>query len=90
MPQFTDTMGEISPGIVGLTISMIMFAAAIPSALAGPPGDKYGRVIVIGAGAALFAIGGVLQASALSLPQFVAGRVLAGVGQGIFLGLMNV
>ena len=90
MPQFTDTMGDISPGVIGLTISMIMFAAAVPSILAGPPGDKYGRIFVIGAGAALFGIGGVLQASAMSLPQFIAGRVLAGVGQGIFLGLVNV
>ena len=90
MPQFRHTVGDISPSITGLTVSAVMFAGAIPSSLAGPPADKYGRMPVVAVGAALFAIGSVLQASALSLAQFIVGRVFAGAGEGVFLGVLNV
>ncbi|KAK5116239.1 hypothetical protein LTR62_008566 [Meristemomyces frigidus] len=90
MPQFRAVVGEISPSMVGITVSVVMFAGAIPSSLAGPPADKYGRMPVVIVGAILFAIGALLQAAALSLAQFIAGRVLAGAGEGIFLGVLNV
>ncbi|TKA78122.1 hypothetical protein B0A55_02721 [Friedmanniomyces simplex] len=90
MPQFTETMGEISPSLLGFTVSVIMFAGAIPSFFSGPPADRYGRVAVVAAGAVSFAIGAVLQASAQSLAQFITGRVFAGAGEGLFLGVMNV
>ncbi|KAK3075305.1 hypothetical protein LTR53_001506 [Teratosphaeriaceae sp. CCFEE 6253] len=90
MPQFKETMGEISPGMLGFTVSVIMFAGALPSFLSGPPADKYGRLAVVAAGGVSFAIGAVLQASALSLAQFIAGRIFAGAGEGLFLGVMNV
>ncbi|KAK4891568.1 hypothetical protein LTR27_009899 [Elasticomyces elasticus] len=90
MPQFTKTMGEISPGLLGFTVSAIMFARALPSFFSGPPADRYGRLAVVAAGAASFVVGAVLQASAMSLTQFITGRVFAGAGEGIFLGIMNV
>ncbi|KAK0934153.1 hypothetical protein LTR29_014267 [Friedmanniomyces endolithicus] len=90
MPQFTETMGEISPSLLGFTVSVIMFAGAIPSFLSGPPADRYGRLAVVATGAVSFVVGAVLQASAFSLAQFIVGRVFAGAGEGLFLGVMNV
>jgi len=72
MPQFVDTMGEISPSMIGFTISVILLGGAVPSVFAGQLADRYGRLAIINAGAIIFLIGCVLQASALSLPQFVS------------------
>jgi MFS family permease len=90
MPQFRATVGDISPSTVGLTVSAIMFAGAIPSSLAGPPADKYGRTLIVAIGAFFFGVGAILQGAALSLAQFIAGRIFAGAGEGIFLGVLNV
>ncbi|KAK5113467.1 hypothetical protein LTR85_010895 [Meristemomyces frigidus] len=90
MPQFRDTVGSISPTVVGVTISMILLTGAVPSLFAGQLADRYGRLAVISAGAAGFGVGSMLQATSYTLGQFIAGRAIAGLGEGSFLGVMNV
>jgi MFS family permease len=90
MPQFAAIVGEQSPTVIGITISSIMFGGAISSVFAGQLCDRFGHLLGIGSGACVFTIGSVLQASSLSLGQFVTGRVVAGIGEGIYLGLLNV
>lgn len=90
MPQFRASVGSISPTIVGLTISIILLSGSIPSLFAGQLADRYGRLAVISAGAVGFGIGSLLQASSYTLGQFIAGRAIAGLGEGAFLGIMNV
>ncbi|KAK6439873.1 hypothetical protein LTR95_003905 [Oleoguttula sp. CCFEE 5521] len=90
MPQFVEVMGPQPPTIIGLTISMILFGGALSSPFAGQLANKYGHPRIITAGAAAFALGSVLQASASSLGQFIAGRLVAGLAEGIYLGLLNV
>lgn len=90
MPQFTTTMGPITPSVIGLTISTILLGGAAPAFFAGQLADRYGRLAVVAAGAVGFAAGSVMQASSYSLGQFIAGRAVAGIGEGAFLGVMNV
>ncbi|OQO05685.1 hypothetical protein B0A48_09778 [Cryoendolithus antarcticus] len=90
MPQFVEVMGPQPPTIIGLTISIILFGGAFSSPFAGQLANRYGHPRVIAAGAAAFASGSILQASALSLGQFIAGRLVAGLAEGIYLGLLNV
>lgn len=45
--------------------------------------DRYGRLKSILIGCALMIIGGAIQASSFSLGQFIAGRIISGIGNGL-------
>ncbi|KAJ9141814.1 General substrate transporter [Pleurostoma richardsiae] len=88
--QFDQSIGHLSPSLLGFTVSLIMLTASVPSVFAGHLADKFGRLRIIQAGAALFAVGAALQGTSHQLGQFLAGRALAGLGEGIYLGNMSV
>ena len=90
MPQFETTFGHLSPGLRGLTVSIVMLAGVFPSFYAGQLADRFGRLSVISAGAAILTIGCLLQASASRLPVFILGRALSGVGQGTWMSALAV
>jgi len=90
MPQFTASVGSLTPTIHGFTVSLIMLTGAIPSVFAGHLADRLGRLRIMVLGAVMFALGAVLQGSAQSLGQFLAGRALAGLGEGVYLSIMAV
>lgn len=108
MPQWNSIMGDISPTLIGVTVSMIMIGGVIPSFFSGQLSDKYGRLAMMGLGGSTFTIGCILQAASFQLGQFskscllkedvqmllnfwaVAGRLVAGIGEGIYLGTLNV
>lgn len=52
-------------------------------------GDKLGRKRTLWCGAAISAIGAVLQAAAYSFPQLMLGRVVNGIGNGKRRGYMT-
>jgi MFS family permease len=90
MPRFNQSIGHLSPSLLGFTVSLIMLTGALPSVFAGQLADRFGRLKIIIAGAALLGVGAVLQGSANSLPQFLVGRALAGFGQGVYLSNVSV
>ncbi|KAI1497867.1 general substrate transporter [Biscogniauxia marginata] len=90
MPQFTESIGRLSSTILGVTVSMIMLTGTFPAVFAGHLADKMGRLSVIAPGALLFGIGALLQGTAYSFAQFLAGRAVGGFGQGMFLSNISV
>lgn len=86
MKQFSTSLGELSATVRGITVSMILLTGIIPALFAGQLADKYGRLRVILPGAALFGLGALLQATSFGLGQFILGRAVSGIGQGVFLG----
>lgn len=90
MPQFISTVGQLTPTIHGFTVSLIMLTGGIPSVFAGHLADRFGRLKVVMLGAVLFILGAVLQGSAGSLGHFLAGRALAGLGEGVYISVMAV
>ncbi|KAF2147921.1 hypothetical protein K461DRAFT_272114 [Myriangium duriaei CBS 260.36] len=90
MPHFQSTFGQLSPFMSGLTISIIMLAGAFPSIYAGQLGDKFGRLRIIMAGIMLFVLGVILQGSAFQLPMFIVGRVVGGIGMGMWMPTAGV
>ncbi|OLN88781.1 putative polyol transporter 2-like protein 1 [Colletotrichum chlorophyti] len=90
MPQFAGSVGTLSPFLVGFTVSLIMLTGGFPSVFAGHLADRFGRLKMNLAGAFLFGVGVLLQGTSKDLPQFLSGRALAGVGEGVFLGNMSV
>ncbi|KAF3760898.1 putative MFS sugar transporter [Cryphonectria parasitica EP155] len=90
MSQFTGTVGGLSSTMVGFIVSLIMLTGAVPSVFAGWLADHYGRLRTIMLGTALFAVGALLQGTATRLPQFLLGRTIAGLGEGIYISNMAV
>ncbi|KAJ2892809.1 putative polyol transporter 2-like protein 1 [Zalerion maritima] len=85
MPQFTSSLGPLSPSLLGFTVSLILLTGTLPSFFAGYLADRFGRLPTISAGLFTFFVGCILECSSDSLPQFLLGRALAGLGEGIYL-----
>jgi MFS family permease len=90
MPQFEQVFGVLSPTIRGFTVSFIMLTAAIPSLFAGHLADRFGRLKIVMAGAVVFVIGTALEAGSTAIAMLLVGRALAGFGEGLYLGNLNV
>ncbi|KAI0596829.1 general substrate transporter [Biscogniauxia sp. FL1348] len=90
MPQFAASIGPLSSTVLGITVSMIMLTGTFPAVFAGHLADRLGRLRVVAPGALLFGLGALLQGTARGLAQFLAGRAVAGFGQGVFLSNVSV
>lgn len=78
--------GSQNATIHGLIVSSILIPAALSSFFAGHLADKLGRPKGISIGIFIFGIGAAIEAAAVSLGMFIAGRVIEGLGEGLFLG----
>lgn len=85
MPQFATTFGSLSSTVHGLVVSTILIPAALSSFFGGHLANKVGRLRGIALGAAVFGIGAAVEASSVKLGMLVAGRVVKGIGEGLFL-----
>ncbi|EJP66154.1 H(+)-myo-inositol cotransporter [Beauveria bassiana ARSEF 2860] len=90
MPEFTKPFGQSSPTIHGLIVSSILIPAAITSFAAGRIADALGRPKAIAIGAFIFAVGAIIEATAVHVGMFIAGRVVSGLGEGIYMGTLVV
>ncbi|CAG7952560.1 unnamed protein product [Penicillium salamii] len=82
--------GSRSATIHGLIVSSILIPAAISSFFAGFVADRFGRSKGISIGVFIFGVGAALEAAAVHLAMFIVGRVVEGVGEGLFLGTLVV
>jgi len=90
MPAFETNFGKLSPMTRGWTVSIIMLTGTLPSFFAGQLADSQGHLRIIEAGALIFALGAIFQASAPVLSMFIVGRALGGIGQGLWIGNISV
>ncbi|KAI0395801.1 general substrate transporter [Xylariaceae sp. FL0594] len=90
MPAFQRSIAVLSPLERGLTVSLLLLAGTIPSLFAGVLADRFGHLRIVLAGAILFTIGAIVEASAFSLAALLVGRVFVGAGEGLYLGNLNV
>lgn len=81
--------GSQNATIHGLIVSSILIPAALSSFFAGHLADKLGRPNGISIGVFIFGIGAAIEAAAVRLGMFIAGRVVEGLGEGLFLGMMQ-
>ncbi|KAJ5595665.1 hypothetical protein N7450_002123 [Penicillium hetheringtonii] len=82
--------GSQNATIHGLIVSSILIPAALSSFFAGYLADKLGRPKGISIGVLIFGIGAAIEAGATSLGMFIGGRVVEGLGEGLFLGNLVV
>jgi sugar porter (SP) family MFS transporter len=90
MAAFADSFGHLSSTVHGVVVSSILVGGTASGLFAGNISDIYGRTATITVGAVIFGIGATLECVAFQLGQFIAGRVIAGIGEGIFLGNLVV
>lgn len=82
--------GSQNSTIHGLIVSSILIPAALSSFFAGYVADHLGRPKGICIGTFIFGIGAAIEAGAVHLAMFIVGRVVEGVGEGLFLGNLVV
>ena len=90
MKIYVTEFGSVSPAIHGLIVSIILIPAALSSFLARRVADTFGRPKGIAIGGAIFGIGSILETAAVNLAMFILGRVIEGIGGGLFLGNLVV
>lgn len=90
MKTFGSSLGHLSPIVQGLVVSAILLPAAATSFVAGYTADLLGRTRAIAIGSLIFGIGAAIEAGAVHIGMFVAGRIIAGIGEGLYLGTIVV
>lgn len=90
MPSFKTTFGEINATMHGVVVSAILLPGAITALFSGILADRYGRTHMVALGSLIYGIGGVFELAASHLGMFIIGRLIKGVGQGIFLSTVYV
>lgn len=90
MDQFQATMGPISSTIRGVIVSSILPTGALAALMAGILADRYGRKCLILSGAIIYGIGAAIECASVVLGMFIFGRLIKGIGQGLFLSTVYV
>ena len=90
MPEFASAFGEISSSLEGIIVSSILISATFVSLFSGALSDSLGRTRCLAIGALLFAMGAAIEAAAVHLGMFIAGRCVVGFGEGMFLSTLVV
>ena len=85
MEQFKEVFPNVSAALRGLIVSSILITGATASIFAGPLLDRISRIYTFTVGGIFFGVGSALSASASSVGQIIAGRLVAGVGEGLFM-----
>ena len=90
MDSFIASFGHLSSTLHGVVISSMLLGGTVSGLFAGNIADIYGRIPSIAIGSVIFGIGATLECVAPKLGVFVTGRVIAGIGLGLFLGTLVV
>ena len=90
MEQFLEVFPSTSATLQGLIVSSILITGATASLFAGPLADRISRIYTFTVGGLIFALGSALSASASTIGQMIAGRLIAGIGEGLFLSSIIV
>lgn len=85
MTQFARSFGSVSATVHGLIVSSILITGALSSFLAGHLADAIGRPQGMSIGAFVFGIGAAIEASSVHLAMLFVGRLITGIGEGLFL-----
>ncbi|GAA5846701.1 hypothetical protein JCM3766R1_002885 [Sporobolomyces carnicolor] len=90
MPSFVAQFGQLDPLLQGVVVSIILVPSALTGFLGGNVADLISRKWTISLGCAVFAVGSAVSAASFTLGQLIAGRCVAGVGEGLFLSAAGV
>ncbi|KAM5344204.1 hypothetical protein ACJ41O_012741 [Fusarium nematophilum] len=90
MPAFKETFGDFSATVHGVIVSAILIPGALTALIAGALANRFGQVKLIALGSIIFGVGAAIECGAPYLGVFVLGRLIKGVGEGLFLSNIYV
>jgi MFS family permease len=90
MPNFVETFGDFSASTHGFVVSSLLLSATFASLLSGTLSDNLGRTRALAAGALVFTIGAAIEAGSSQLGVLILGRLIVGIGEGLFLSTLVV
>ncbi|TGJ86413.1 hypothetical protein E0Z10_g2354 [Xylaria hypoxylon] len=90
MSSFSATFGELSPTLHGIVVSSVLLPGAVTALITGVLADRYGRTRIIAIGSLIYGIGATMETASMWLAMFIVGRLLKGVGEGLFLSTVYV
>lgn len=90
MASFKNTFGELSPTIHGVVVSSILLPGALAALIAGILADRHGRTKLIAIGSLVYGVGAAIECGATLLGVFILGRLIKGIGEGLFLSAVYV
>ena len=88
--QFSNSIGRISSGQLGIYVACILLSASISSLCSGHVADVISRKYGILTGGLIVAIGTVISASANNFPALICARLITGVGQGQSISVVTI
>src|SRR3712207_6020847 len=91
IPHFAEEY-DSTPGAATWVLTGFLLSASVCTPLSGKLGDLFGKARVLTVVLVLFSAGAVVCALAPSLEVLIAGRILSGVGAGVFplaFGIIN-
>ncbi|KAF5388626.1 hypothetical protein D9757_004789 [Collybiopsis confluens] len=90
MDQFVSSGFKLSATLQGVLVSTILITSTLSGLFSGVLSDRISRVYTMTLGAAIFCAGSVIETVAPNLAALIAGRALAGLGEGFFLPIIAV
>ena len=90
MPSFVATFGQISASLHGFVVSSVLLSATLASLFSGTVSDNLGRTRTLAIGAFVFAAGATIEAGASKVGVLILGRLVVGIGEGLFLSTLVV
>jgi sugar porter (SP) family MFS transporter len=88
--HFKDYFDDPNSAQIGTMVAILEIGALISALLSGRISDKIGRRRAIRYGAMLFAVGGALQAFALTFRILIISRFISGLGIGVLTQIVPV
>ncbi|KAL6879294.1 general substrate transporter [Trichoderma novae-zelandiae] len=85
MPAFRKTFGDFSPTVHGVLVSSVLISGAFTALIAGILAHRFGQVRIFSIGSFVFGVGAAVQSSSSALPAFIVGRLIQGIGEGLFV-----
>ncbi|GJC78939.1 high-affinity glucose transporter [Colletotrichum liriopes] len=90
MPSFRQTFGDFSPTMHGVIVSSVLIPGALSALVSGAMADRFGHVVLFALGAFVYGCGTGIECASPKLGVFIFGRLIKGVGEGMFLSNVYV
>lgn len=90
MPSFRETFGDFSPTMHGVIVSSVLIPGALSALVSGVMADRFGHVRLFALGAFIYGCGTGIECASPILGVFILGRLIKGIGEGMFLSNVYV
>ncbi|KIM54609.1 hypothetical protein SCLCIDRAFT_349332 [Scleroderma citrinum Foug A] len=90
MTQFSESIGHLSTGTLGVYVACILLSASISSLCSGYVADTISRKYAIMTGGLIFAVGATLSASSKNYTMLLCARLITGIGQGQSISVVTI